>query len=390
MPIFWLTLLACTAPLRRVLPEGAVLSAEAAAAFDTVVPSPVAYSGPSLLGAPLPPVQLFGVYYGVDVVIVSDHPDWDMHEYARLDTPQGPLWMAKDSDNDYVQTISADIDALDTWAAEVPVPRQRVPVSVTEEWDGRRLRFAMDYTNPAGEPVSVTVKGTVPRRPPGQRNGNTMGHSRQAVAAVLDLERMGHRARAQISIDGEPYRVHRLLGLYSMQFLLQQAQVGFAIADFSARPADGGLHIVRPGADGVDWPTRASESWSQEATEDGLSVLRYDDGYLVRTYAFIDGGLAWAQITQHGRDIPVLDARFSPALPDLTRPFEGEAESRFRFDVNGQIGHGTGAVRARWATDDAVVIEIAGQQPSWLLERPMVGTLRYTDGAARVRIRRAE
>lgn len=391
MVVTWLGLLACTAPLRRVLPTDPVLSADDAAAFDEVRLPAVSYSGPSQLGALLPPLQLFGVYYAVDVVIVSEHPDWDMHELARLDTPQGAVWMAKDSDNNYVQTISADLPDLDTWAAEVPVPRQQVPVSVTEQWDGRRLRFAMDYTNPAGEPVSVAVRGRVPRRPPGQRNGNTMGHSQQAVAAVLDLERMGHRARAQITIDGVEYPVHRLLGIYPMRFLIQQAQVGFAIADFSARPGDGGqLHITRPGAPSVDWPTHADEVWTTQG-DDALTLLRYDDGYLVHTYAFADGGLARATIAQHGRDVPVLDARFSPALPDLTRPFDGEAESRFRFDVNGQVGHGTGAVRARWVTDDAVVIEIAGEAPAWLQDRPMVGTIRYTDDRrARVRIRRAD
>jgi hypothetical protein len=129
--ILWL--LACSASLRRVLPAGPVLSPVEAATFDAVLLPEVDYTGPPRLGAPLPPLQLFGVYYSVDVVIVSDHPDWDMHEYARLDTPQGPVWMAKDSDNDYVQTISAELDDLDSWAAEVPVPRQQSPVTVSKK-----------------------------------------------------------------------------------------------------------------------------------------------------------------------------------------------------------------------------------------------------------------
>ncbi|MFT4978323.1 MAG: hypothetical protein ACI8S6_004231 [Myxococcota bacterium] len=386
MIILWL--LACSASLRRVLPAGPVLSPVEAATFDAVLLPEVDYTGPPRLGAPLPPLQLFGVYYSVDVVIVSDHPDWDMHEYARLDTPQGPVWMAKDSDNDYVQTISAELDDLDSWAAEVPVPRQQSPVTVSEEWNGRRLSFEIAYTNPAGEPVEVSVEGVVPRRPPSLRNGNTMGHSQQAVAAVLDLERFGHRAKAEISIDGQPYGVERMLGVYGMRFLLQQAQAGFAIADYSATPTDDGLAIVRPGGD-VDWPTHADEAWQQE-TLGALTLLRHDDGYLSRTYAFADGGLAWVEINQHGRSTPVLRAQLSPALPDLTRPFAGEAESRFRFDVNGQIGHGTGTIRARWVTDDDLVVEIAPSAPAWLMTRPMVGTIHYTDDTARVRIRRAE
>ena len=382
MIALWLSLIACSATLKRVLPEGPVLSAEDAEAWNGVTLPEVAYTGPPRFDGLLPPVQLFGIYYGVDVVIVSDHPDWDMHEYARLDTPQGPVWMAKDSSTDLVQTISTDLDEVDSWAADVPVPRQQTPIRVTEAWDGRKLDFSMAYTNPAGDPVEVHVEGVLPKRPPGLRNGNTMGHSRQAVAAVLDLERFGHRAKADITIGGQPYNVERLLGVYAMRFLLQQAQAGFAITDLTARPSADGVTIVRPGSAGVDWPTRATEPWTT-ATEDGLALLRYDDGYLVRTYAFASGGLAWGEVVQHGRGLPVLRAHFSPALPDVTRPFEGEAVSRFRLDVNGQVGHGVGTVRVRWVDDEALVVEIEPEAPRWLQSRPMVGTIRHNaDGTA--------
>ena len=385
---WWLCVLGCSATLRRVLPGGAVLSPTASSHFDAVTLPEVTYTGPAKVSAPLPPLQFFGIYYGVDVVIVSDHPDWDMHEYARLDTPEGPIWMAKDSDMDLVQTISINRPDFETWAPEVPVPRQHAPISVSEEWDGRRLSFEMDYTNPHGEPVEVTFSGVVPRKPPGLRNGNTMGHSQQAVAAVLDLERFGHRGKATISINGQPQRVERLFGIYSMKFLLQQAQAGLARADYAVSPTAEGVTITRPGGP-VEWPTHSTESWSQHE-EGALTLLRHDDGYLVHTHAFAAGGLVWSQIEQHGRDIPVLRASFSPALPDVTRPFSGEAESTFRLDVNGQIGHGTGIVRARWADEHAVILEVEPTAPSWLLTRPMVGNIRYSEHGARVRIRRLD
>ena len=370
------------------MPKGAVLSAAEASPFDAVRLPDVVYTGPAKVDAPLPPLQFFGIYYGVDVVIVSDHPDWDMHEYARLDTPQGPIWMAKDSDMDLVQTISVDRQDFEVWAPEVPVPRQYSPISVSEQWDGRRLSLEMAYTNPSGEPVEVTFSGVVPKNPPGLRNGNTMGHSQQAVAAVLDLERFGHRGRATISIGGQPQRVQRIFGIYSMRFLLQQAQAGLARADYAVSPTEDGVTITRPGGP-VEWPTRSTEAWTQHAEGD-LTLLRHDDGYLIHTHAFAEGGLVWSQIEQHGRDVPVLRASFSPAMPDVTRPFSGEVESAFRLDVNGQVGHGTGHVRARWADEHAIILEVEPTAPSWLMTRPMVGNIRYSAQGARVRIRRLD
>ena len=381
----------CSGVLSNVLPAGAVLSPTEADAFEAPALPSVRYTGaPPRLPGPLPPLQVFGVYYAVDIVIVSDHPDWNMHEYARLDAPQGSVWLAKDSTHDGVQTITADLPDIETWVADVPVPRRAGPVAVQEDWDGDHLTLSLDYTNPHDQAVSVQVEARVPSRPPRLRNGNTMGHSRQAVAAVLDLERMGD-AKAEISIDGEARKVVRLLGLAPMEFVLQQAQAGFAIADFAAQPTDGGLRITRPGQDAA-WPSRAEEVWERQDGPDGLTRLVYDDGYLIRTYAFLDGGLLWAEVAQHGRDVPVLRAWLSPALPDVTRPFVGEAESRFRLDVNGQVGHGTGIVRARWSEDQqAVILELEPLSPRWLADRPMVGHVRYPlGGGAAVRMRRAE
>jgi hypothetical protein len=77
-------------------------------------------------------------------------------------------------------------------------------------------------------------------------------------------------------------------------------------------------------------------------------------------------------------------------MPDVTRPFSGEVESAFRFDVNGQTGHGTGYVRARWADEHAIILEVEPTAPSWLMTRPMVGNIRYSAQGARVRIRRLD
>ncbi|MEL6346209.1 MAG: hypothetical protein AAFV53_24070 [Myxococcota bacterium] len=386
---FWLGLGGCANRLSQLLPADAVLSPAEADAFDVLRPSAVIYTGPPRLRGPLPPLQIFGVYYAVDVVLVSEHPDWDMHEYARLDGPDGPIWMAKDSDQNGVQTIIAELPDIEAWVADVAVPRRAGAIAATERWDGDRLTLDLAYTNIDGEPVELSVQARMPAKPPGLRNGNTMGHSRQAVSAALDLERMGHGGSATMSIGGEPQRIERLLGVYRMQFLLQQAQGGFSQSSYFVTSVPEGIRVIRPGAPDVDWPTRADEQWVRTEADE-QTTLRYDDGYLVREYVFQDGGLWQVTITQHGRALPVTHAVFQPPLPDVTRPFEGVGVSRFRLDINQQVGHAVGEVRVRWADEDTVDVQIVPEAPDWVASRPIGGTVRYQEDGARVELRRVD
>ena len=138
--------------------------------------------------------------------------------------------------------------------------------------------------------------------------------------------------------------------MYRQRYLLKQAQGGIAVTSFRQQPTgDGGFRIVRPAAGatapdatGGPWPTHRTESWSVLPDR-----AEFDDGWIRQTYHFIDGGLARATVTQHGRDTAVTEVWFDPALPDLSRPFEGRATSRFRLDINGQSGHGA-AVTTWW------------------------------------------
>ena len=72
-----------------MLPGAAVVDGQAAQAYAAGRPATVTYTGPARVGPPVVPLQVFGVYYDIDVVLVSRHPSWDMHEYARLNTGDG-------------------------------------------------------------------------------------------------------------------------------------------------------------------------------------------------------------------------------------------------------------------------------------------------------------
>lgn len=308
-----------------------------------------------------------------------------MHEYARVELPSGVLWLAKDASPDGLQTITADVPDIESWVPEIPVPRVRGPVEVVDRSDADRADLHVRYRNPEGAEVDLRYVGQRPTRPSSPRNGNTMGHSRQSLAALLDLYLFRPGGAVTLSIGGVATPVRRLWGIYPMKFLLAQTQGGIAVADFRQTSAEGGsgegFQLERPGSP-EPWPTRAQEAWRWEA--DGRWIRR-DGPVTTLRYHYVDGELDRAQVWQAGDERrPIVDVLFRPALPDVRRPFTGEVVSSFAVDVNDQLGHGVGEVRCRWEGDE-VRVEVRPTAPHWFADRPMDTHIRYEADTALVR-----
>ena len=370
--------------LKGLLPTKPVVSGADLEQFEAPAASPAHYDGEPKTDIPVLPLQAFGLQYAADVVFVSQHPDWDMHEYARLDTPQRSIWIAKDSNHKGEQTIVADVPKLSNWLPEIPAPRIQAPVVVDDNSAGDTINIRMSYDNPLGQHTEMSAEGIMPSRPPSKRNGNTMGHSRDVVAAVLDIERFGSRIKGKMSIDGEPQRFEKILGLVPFKFLLQQTQAGIVITNFRLSPAETGFSLTRPSPADPDWPTSSQEQWSWDG-----ETARYDNGVVLFEYVFKQRGLSGITVRQHGLDAPTFALKLQPALPDLTRPFVGEHVVDFVMDVNGQQGHGAGRIKAAWADPHTIVLQFEPSSPSWLASRPMMTTIRFTaDGSVDVRTTR--
>jgi hypothetical protein len=341
--------------------------------------------GAAQVSFPVVPLQVFGAFYDLDLVIMSKHPDWDMHEYARIRTPSGDLWMAKDSRLDGVQTITANRWDIHEALAEVAVPRVFGPVKVEDRSTEAWVDVDLAYTNPDGDAVVVQFSGALPDEPPSRRNGSTMGHSRQAVQAVLDLQRFGLDNQATIQIAGEKQRLKRILGVQPGAFLLQQAQGGISVASYLQGPAEGGFTVDRPGgraetdpATGKPgWPTQRSETWKVESESGEVQTASWSDGVTSLRYTFVAGGLKEARVEQFGRTEPVFVLQVEPPLPDLSRTFVGMVESRVRYSVNGQADHGVGVARAQWRGADCLEVDLLPEDPWWLADRPMRSVIRY-------------
>ncbi len=368
--------------LKNVLPTTPVLSPTERAAFEAPARAVVTYTGEPRVAWPVVPLQVWGLRYALDIVLESDDPNWIMHEYARIDLPSGPLWIAKDASPDGLQTITADVPDIRTWVPEVPVPRREGKVVVSDRSTAVDADIALAYTNPRGDAVALRYRGPVPTKAAKPRNGNTMGHSRQSLAALLDLYLYQPGGRVEMTVGGQTRQIRKLLGLYPMKFLLAQTQGGFAIASYRQTGAEGGFTLERPGpGHAADWPTEAVESWRWEADQ---QWIRRDGPVTTLRYHFVDGELDQAQVWQAGDSVrPIVNLAFRPALPDLRRPFAGETVSRFAVDLNDQPGHGVGEVRCRWEGDD-VRVQIRPTEPRWFADRPIDSRIRYEAGAASV------
>ncbi len=349
---------------------------------------PVGSSSEKPAGMPVLPFQVFAVTYEEDIVLETDHPRWSMHEYARVRVGERELWLAKDSDADGTQTITADLDEIETWIPEVPVPRRRGVVDVRDESTPERLKVFLSYRNPAGEKVEVDFLAPRPIPENLGSNGSTFNHSAAFVSPLLDISRKGlGGVEAAISYDGKAFPIRKVLGLIPVKAVLEQTQAGFAIASFVQQSqADGERGtLVRP-IPGESWNTRTREP---EALVAKNQVLRWETPTHRFEYALQDGGVsgvrAWQRSTPH-TEAPHLEIRMSAALPDFRRGFSGSVLRHFAVLVNGKT-QGYGRMIAQQAESGESILQILPVAPRWFAERPLESRIRPVPGATQVEVR---
>lgn len=333
---------------------------------------------------PVPPLQFFAVHYPVDLVVETRHPHWSMHEYAEVEVGGRTVWIAKDSGPDGVQTVSADLPDLQSWLAEVPVPRRRAPVKVKEAMlsNGER-EWTLSYDNPAGVHTTVRVRGTPRQKLELRRNSSTFDHSGQAVSALLDLRRRQTRLDASVRYGSDAAKLRRVLGLVPVKGLLEQLQAGLAAASMGVRAQGSSLQVERP-FPGQAWPTRSKEQWSWDG-EAGTGWLQYQAHGTAHSLRFESGGLAEARLRVDGVAEPAMEFRMSAPLPDVTRPFAGPVHRNFVLWVGGQA-QGYGELSATWQ-QNACRVMVKPKSPRWFAQRPVQSRVMATDSGYRVESR---
>lgn len=371
----------------RMLPKGPVLSdAERMEQFGDDAASGVAYTGEPRVQHPVLPFLVFGATYDLDIVLVSKHPKWDMHEYARLQTPEGPLWLAKDTrESDGNQLLVADIDEIHTWMPEIPLARKSSPVRVTNRSEDDTLDLEFDYENHDGERVHAEFIGPRLRSKhlQSKRNGSTMGHSRDQVMAVLDLSHRSFGSHASMQIGGTDYGIERAAWVMPLRLALSQTQGGLAEAAYDLRfepraeeRAAGfrSLHHM-PGDQTVE------RSWEVQRQDDELVARQVSDlrtlGYRFRVGGDGEFELLEAWVRAWNAEEPTFHIAFNPALPDLRRRFRGRHESRWVMNVAGRENHAVGRATVTWNSDRPTV-DMRAEEPWWVADRCVTTSVEYT------------
>jgi len=364
--------------LKAKLPEGPALTPLAREqGWSETRPAKVNYLDAPRLEIPIFPLLSWAAAYDLDLVVVSEHPDWDMHEYARLQTPQGPLWVVKEARRGTLdQTLIADLPEIDQWLPELPLQRRYQPVEVQDRSTSKELDISFRYQNIDGHPATLDYRGPWPKERLSKRNGSTMGHSRRQAMAVLDLPLRAFGGKAKLTVDGQPVKINKLLGILPFAMSLVQTQAGLAIGRYRLSEQDG-----------VVWSTHFREeleirqAWDIVEIGDLVQMVQ-NDGIRKLDHRFRKRGdsleLEEVVTTQFGRQEPTSRIVFSPALPDLRRRFTEEAISRWVMDVNGQQNHAIGEIHCRW-TEDGPEVDLLPMAPWWVTDRPMRSKLRFDE-----------
>jgi len=382
---------------------------EKSAQFGIPEPSPANYTDRPVVDIPVLPMKIWALAYDLDLVVVSRHPSIGMHEYARIQTPEGPLWLVKDADRATgTQTIVADHDGVQSMLPEVPVERKHWPVQVidnsTEDW----LALSFEYESFGGEKIRAQYRGRPPVSAQKKRSGSTMGHSRQWLLAVLDLSHRDFGRYSRIEVEDQHYPTRKLLGLVPFHMALQQTQGGLATSHFVQRAVESEnlapeAETVAPEAEtvgstltdfDVDYhlPGGLETTRRWHVRREGETVVAEQRSALrTLSYQWLEGNgsleLIGMTVRQYLRETPTCHIRIQPALADLRRPFEGVIESRFVIDVNGQEGLAIGRIQAWWS-EQGPQVRVIPDAPRWTVDRPMLSTVRYGPKGVEVSIER--
>jgi hypothetical protein len=385
--LLMINLSACS--IKRLLPKKKVLStSKRTEILAQKRVENIQYKGDSKLDFPIIPLQVWAAAYDLDIVIVSNHPKWNMHELARLSTPDGPLWIMKDAiEPSLEQSIIANIPEVETWLPEIPVKRKYYPVEVQDKSTDQWLNLDFKYENRSGELCEIHYEGKPPTKKQPKRNGSTMGHSKDQLIAVLDLPLRNFGKKTSISFDGKPYKVKKILGLMPFKMALVQTQAGLSIGHY--RFEKQGEEIIQTH---LDKDTICQQKWEMTAKKDGVWMEQKNE---LRTlaYHFEEKGpyleLSKARVQLWNAKQPDFEIHFAPALPDLRYRFEGRQVSTFIMDVNGQESHAIGQVEAYW-TEDGPQLDVIPQKPWWVADRPMQAAIQFLGEGVDVKILREE
>ena len=362
--------------LNTVLPKGPVVDDSMRQKIVNANVPNYQYSSDNLVDFPVIPFQIWGLTYDLDIIMVTEHPTWNMHEFAKITTPEGDVWLIKDAYEDRLnQVVTADIDDIHTWLPELPIKRKKHPIQVFDRSVGKKLDLEFDYVNHDNEHVKAYYKGPFPKTYMKKRNGSTMGHSRHQLLVALDLPYRDFGRKAEMRFDGKKVKMKRLLGLVPFQMALIQTQAGISGGEATFTLDNDHVRCER-----VINGEKVPMIYREKRNTDTLELCTFSSLREIK-YSFISKdnelNLSFAEVRQYGMERSNVRLSFYPALPDLQKKFDQTYTSTFILDVGDMKGNAYGSVKVWWEKDQ-LLFEMIPEEPWWMLDRNMLTTLIFT------------
>lgn len=375
--IYWLFTSSCS--IKKLLPLREITSKELNQIQQDFSHKNVEYISLPITEIPIIPFQIFAVPYKLDIVLVSDHPNIDMHEFALIDLPYGKTWIAKESQKGSLdQSIYTDDKRIETLFPEIPLPIQQCEMRIIESRKDQELDVTFEYTNLNGDSVEAHYHGSTLLKTLKKPNGSTMGHSKNQVMALLDLSSRSFGRKAEIQYNGEKAKIKKILGIRPFQMMLKQTQAGLSVGSKSIIERDGEIHSEQG-------EMIKSEKWAIKSLDTMLSfhtknVARKIEYNFSKNQSDLQFSNASIQYWNHRHK--TMDISVYPPLPDLRRKFILSHSSKFVIHVN-EKALGYGRIEVSWKSLNEVApyieILIIPEHPWWIKERPMTTIIKIVD-----------
>ena len=199
----------------------------------------LAYSGRKPAStAPIIPLMAFGAAFDLDFALMPREGDFNMLEFARINLPEGHLWLALETLESGEQTLVANVDDIEAIMPELPLPRLAVDNFTTTDLSTEStVDVSLSYDNSRGNRVDAQLLGEPPIAPERNRNGRIYNHSQNQLLTVLDIPASESLFKADVTVDGKGLSMRKIAGFVPARFVQQQAQGGLAIGTYRLIPS---------------------------------------------------------------------------------------------------------------------------------------------------------